>query len=420
MNTRFAVTWLTLQLLHRLLCSVLLMHHYGPDRSFVGCMVVLAVDNDVSTVTTVSSGSSDKTYGSDASMDDILSDSISFDLHVSDRNDELHVNIINEDGFLICDGRISSIQQNGPPINCVHDTKLLKNGENTLFITVFSTRRNSIILQTTRRFNYIKPVLSLVNKKQLVKALQYGVTGLIVAGTSVKLVPILLAVIVKPSDMKPSDVKPSDVKPRPSMKSADAKTIYERRGIDFQVVRNPSKADSRFRRPTTAVSSPISSPSSSSSSASSSLSPTKILQSQPLRYSLALLCLLLVGKGGEASPKSRSYVSTGPSTSSSSSRPTALPRKPRRAHGLLLSSIKINSSTSVSPSSSVVTPRIRLPSTLAAAVKPRSEDLIRKLLTSGVILSVQALFIMMQKIGLVGSAQTVASKLSNYFIPLFK
>jgi len=68
----------------------------------------------------------EKTYSSDASMDDILSDSISFDLHVADRSDELHVNIINEDGFLICDGRISSIQQNGPAVNCVHDTKLLR------------------------------------------------------------------------------------------------------------------------------------------------------------------------------------------------------------------------------------------------------------------------------------------------------
>ena len=405
MNTRFVVTWLTLQLWHRLLCSLLLTHHYGPSRSFVGCIVVLTVDSDVSTVT-AASDSTEKTYSSDASMDDILSDSITFDLHVTDRNDELHVNIINEDGFLICDGRISSIQQNnGPPINCVHDTKLLKNGENTLFITVFSTRRNSIILQTTRRFNYIKPVIPLVKKKHLVKALKYGVTGLIVTGISVKLVPVLLAVIAKSHDVKP-----------PSAKSVDAKAMHERRGIDFQVVRNPSKADSLFRRPTTTTVAP----------SSLSLTPTKILQSQPLKYSLALLCLLLVGRGGEMSTKSKSYVSTSPSTSSSSSsRPTALSRKPRRAYGVLLSSRNINSSTSVSSSSSsaVVTPRRRLPSALAAtaaAVKPRSEDLIRKLLTSGVILSVQALFIMMQKIGLVGSAQTVASKLSNYFVPLFK
>lgn len=400
MNTRFVVTWLTLQLWHRLLCSLLLTHHYGPSRSFVGCMVVLTVDSDVSTVT-AASDSTEKTYSSDASMDDILSDSITFDLHVTDRNDELHVNIINEDGFLICDGRISSIQQNGPPINCVHDTKLLKNGENTLFITVFSTRRNSIILQTTRRFNFIKPVLPLVKKKHLVKALKYGVTGLIVTGTSVKLVPVLLALIAKSRD----------VKPRPA-KSEDAKAMHERRGIDFQVVRNPSKADSRFRRPTTTV-----------ASSSSSLTPTKILQSQPLKYSLALLCLLLVGRGGEMSTKSKSYVSTSPSTSSSSSS-SSRPRKPRRAYGVLLSSRNINSSTSVSSSpSSAVTPRIRLPSVLAAtatAVKPRSEDLVRKLLTSGVILSLQALFVMMQKIGLVGSAQTVASKLSNYFVPLFK
>lgn len=335
-------------------------------------------------------------------MDDILSDSITFDLHVTDRNDELHVNIINEDGFLICDGRISSIQQNGPPINCVHDTKLLKNGENTLFITVFSTRRNSIILQTTRRFNYIKPVLPLIQKKHLVKALKYGVTGLIVTGISVKLAPVLFA-------KSQREVKP------PPAKSEDAKTMYERRGIDFQVVRNPSKADPRFLRPTTTVAPP---------SSSTSLTPTKILPSQPLKYSLALLCLLLVGRGGEMSTKSKSYVSTSPSTSSSSSsRPTGLPRKLRRANGILLSSSNINSSTSVSSSSSsVVTPRIRrrLPSALAAAVKPRSEDLVRKLLTSGVILSLQALFVMIQKTGLVGSAQTVASKLSNYFIPLFK
>jgi hypothetical protein len=370
-------------------------------------MVVLAVDNDVSTVT-AASDSTEKTYSSDASMDDILSDSITFDLHLTDRNDELHVNIINEDGFLICDGRISSIQQNGPPINCVHDTKLLKNGENTLFITVFSTRRNSIILQTTRRFNYIKPVLPLVKKKHLVKALKYAVTGLIVTGISVKLVPVLLAVIAKSRDVKP-----------PPAKSVDAKAMHERRGIDFQVVRNPSKADSLFRRPTTTTTTTTLAP-------SPSLTPTKILQSQPLKYSLALLCLLLVGRGGEMSTKSKSYVSTSPSTSSSSSsRPTALPRKPRRAYGVLLSSRNIKSSTSVSSSSSsaVVTPRKRLPSALAAtaaAVKPRSEDLVRKLLTSGVILSLQALFVMMQKIGLVGSAQTVASKLSNYFVPLFK
>jgi len=374
-------------------------------------MVVLAVDSDVSTVT-AASDSTEKTYSSDASMDDILSDSITFDLHLTDRNDELHVNIINEDGFLICDGRISSIQQNGPPINCVHDTKLLKNGENTLFITVFSTRRNSIILQTTRRFNYIKPVLPLVKKKYLIKALKYGVTGLIVTGISVKLVPVLLAVIAKSRDVKP-----------PPVKSVDAKATHERRGIDFQVVRNPSKADSLFRRPTTTTTTVAPSP---------SLTPTKILQSQPLKYSLALLCLLLVGRGGEMSTKSKSYVSTSPSTSSSSSsssssRPTALPRKPRRAYGVLLSSRNIKSSTSVSSSSSsaVVTPRKRLPSApaataTAAAVKPRNEHLVRKLLTSGVILSLQALFVMMQKIGLVGSAQTVASKLSNYFVPLFK
>jgi hypothetical protein len=376
-------------------------------------MVVLAVDSDVSTVT-AASDSTEKTYSSDASMDDILSDSITFDLHLTDRNDELHVNIINEDGFLICDGRISSIQQNGPPINCVHDTKLLKNGENTLFITVFSTRRNSIILQTTRRFNYIKPVLPLVKKKHLVKALKYAVTGLIVTGISVKLVPVLLAVIAKSRDVKP-----------PPVKSVDAKATHERRGIDFQVVRNPSKADSLFRRPTTTTTTVA-----PSSPSSLSLTPTKIFQSQPLKYSLALLCLLLVGRGGEMSTKSKSYVSTSPSTSSSSSsssssRPTALPRKPRRAYGVLLSSRNIKSSTSVSSSSSsaVVTPRKRLPSApaaTAAAVKPRSEDLVRKLLTSGVILSLQALFVMMQKIGLVGSAQTVASKLSNYFVPLFK
>ena len=390
-TTNFLPSWLIIQILYCSLCTVLL------SSSFVRSVSIISTSSNAANVT--ASSEEKATYTSDASMEDILSDSISFDLHVADRNDELHVNIINEDGFLICDGRVSSIQQHVPPINCVHDTKLLRNGENTLYITVFSTRRNSIILQTSRRFNYIKPVISSVDKKLLVRALKYGIGGTIATGSSVKLIQSLLSMMLMPSPRR--DVKkpqPSRVDAKPPRPSRNDANTFEKSISEVSVTKSTNnRVDPRFNRPPSL----------------SLMRPMKLFQSQPAKYGLALLCLLLLGTGNER-PTVTSRVRTSPR------RTRSTVRQQMKAYGRL-SATTTNSPSHTHATSAPSRLKDSPATTVVAAKKPKSRgQLVRKLLTSGAIMSLQAVFVMLQKTGLVGPAKTVASKLSNYFVPLFK
>ncbi|KAJ1440571.1 hypothetical protein B484DRAFT_443345 [Ochromonadaceae sp. CCMP2298] len=86
------------------------------------------------------------------SLEDAIKGSLSLDFSVYNKDDELYVNIINEDGYRICDGKIS--RRNLEQIRCTYDKDLLRYGDNTFFITVYSTKTNNIILQTTSHFFY--------------------------------------------------------------------------------------------------------------------------------------------------------------------------------------------------------------------------------------------------------------------------
>eukprot|EP00600_Ochromonadales_sp_CCMP1393_P000188 CAMPEP_0174985466 /NCGR_PEP_ID=MMETSP0004_2-20121128/18355_1 /TAXON_ID=420556 /ORGANISM="Ochromonas sp., Strain CCMP1393" /LENGTH=592 /DNA_ID=CAMNT_0016238113 /DNA_START=67 /DNA_END=1845 /DNA_ORIENTATION=+ len=89
---------------------------------------------------------------SEQSLEDAIKGSLTLDFSIYNRDDELYINIINEDGYRICDGRIS--RRNIEQIKCTYDKDLLRYGDNTFFITVYSTKSNNIILQTTSHFFY--------------------------------------------------------------------------------------------------------------------------------------------------------------------------------------------------------------------------------------------------------------------------
>lgn len=97
-------------------------------------------------------------------LEDVLKGSISLDFSIYNRDEELYIHIINEDGYLICDGKINHSINENEKINCIYDTDLLKNGDNTFFITVYSVRKNNIVLQTTSHFYYNKGLLSYQSK----------------------------------------------------------------------------------------------------------------------------------------------------------------------------------------------------------------------------------------------------------------
>ena len=119
--------------------------------------------------------------GSPASekFEEAIKDSIALDFSIYNRDEEFYINIISEDGYKICDGRIS--RSSLDEISCIYDKELLRHGDNTFFITVYSTRRNNIVLQTTSHFFYDEEYSFLERVKTLAKNkktwLTLGVAG---------------------------------------------------------------------------------------------------------------------------------------------------------------------------------------------------------------------------------------------------
>jgi hypothetical protein len=85
-------------------------------------------------------------------MEEALKGAIQLDFSLYNKNDEFYISILTEDGYKICDGKLSKSMFD--EITCSYDKNILKHGDNVFFVTVYSTKRKEIVMQTTTHFYY--------------------------------------------------------------------------------------------------------------------------------------------------------------------------------------------------------------------------------------------------------------------------
>lgn len=84
--------------------------------------------------------------------DDMIKDAISVDFSVYNRDEELFVNIINQDGYRICSANIN--RHSREQANCTLQKELLRDGDNTYFVTVYSLKNKTILQESVVHFFY--------------------------------------------------------------------------------------------------------------------------------------------------------------------------------------------------------------------------------------------------------------------------
>lgn len=93
-----------------------------------------------------------------AAVENALKMAVQLDFSLYNKNEEFYISILTEDGYKICDGRLSKAMLE--KIECAYDKAMLRRGDNIFFITVFSTKKKEIVMQTTSHFYYDGPVQS--------------------------------------------------------------------------------------------------------------------------------------------------------------------------------------------------------------------------------------------------------------------
>lgn len=85
-------------------------------------------------------------------VEDALKDAIEIDFSIYNRNDEFYITILSEEGYTICEGKVSRTILD--QIHCAYDKDVIKYGDNLFFITIYSLKKKEIVAQKTTHFYY--------------------------------------------------------------------------------------------------------------------------------------------------------------------------------------------------------------------------------------------------------------------------
>ncbi len=80
------------------------------------------------------------------------SGALSMELTVKNNDEQYYVIVVSEEGVKICDKIFSAV--NGDNVKCSYDKTMLKHGDNTFIITIFSVEKKKIVLRTKSHFFY--------------------------------------------------------------------------------------------------------------------------------------------------------------------------------------------------------------------------------------------------------------------------
>lgn len=109
----------------------------------------------------------EETVAAELALEDAIIESVQLDFRVR-RDDELFITIVTDDGYKLCDGRISGIASLDQ-IACTFDPELFERPEIFMMTTVYSMTRKEIVSQTPARFkNPSFGMLSTNFKRQLI------------------------------------------------------------------------------------------------------------------------------------------------------------------------------------------------------------------------------------------------------------
>jgi hypothetical protein len=123
-----------------------------------------------------------------------LEESIEIDFSIYDSNDEFYVTILSEDGYTLCEGKISR-DQSSTNLACQGvDESILRYGDNLFFVTIYSLKKKEIYSQKTKHFYYY-PTPSMASYRRrsvglklsaisnrMVQLMKFGITRPIIVG----------------------------------------------------------------------------------------------------------------------------------------------------------------------------------------------------------------------------------------------
>ena len=90
--------------------------------------------------------------GQGKDVEHALKDAIEIDFSIYNRNDEFYITILSEEGYTICEGKVSRTILD--QIHCAYDKDVIKYGDNLFFITIYSLKKKEIIAKKTTHFYY--------------------------------------------------------------------------------------------------------------------------------------------------------------------------------------------------------------------------------------------------------------------------
>lgn len=105
-----------------------------------------------------------------------LHESIELDFSVYDSKDEFYVTVLSEDGYALCDGRVSR-DSGHTNLTCkgVNESKL-RYGENIFFITIYSLKKKEIYSQKAKYYYYYPNyrMVDTLGRSLLLKSAEFG------------------------------------------------------------------------------------------------------------------------------------------------------------------------------------------------------------------------------------------------------
>lgn len=88
--------------------------------------------------------------GVETALQETIKDALSIDLSLYNREEELFVNVINQDGYRICSAKIN--KHSHGDLDCKKDG--LRGGDNTFFVTLYSLKNKTILKEAVTHFHY--------------------------------------------------------------------------------------------------------------------------------------------------------------------------------------------------------------------------------------------------------------------------
>ncbi|RYH13650.1 hypothetical protein EON65_35120 [archaeon] len=88
----------------------------------------------------------------DDAIQQALEKGVQIDFSMFNKHNELNIEVITEDGYQMCNGKVS--KTGSSQVMCNYGKEMLRHGNNTIFVKVTSTKTNEIVSQSTKQFYY--------------------------------------------------------------------------------------------------------------------------------------------------------------------------------------------------------------------------------------------------------------------------